>query len=148
MDPNFLALVGIALAMLLPIIAAAIAIIICGTAIAGVTTEKPELFGRLMITVVLGEALAIYGLLIAFMLLSKLPNITTVDAGYTALIAGLIIGVAAVAAGSGISYCGSSLIGATAENPETYSSNIISVVLSEALAIYGLLVAFMFIAQI
>ncbi len=60
---------------------AAIAIIICGTAMAGVGTEKPELLSRLIITVVLGEALAIYGLLIAFMLISNCRTSTTVEAG-------------------------------------------------------------------
>ena len=43
-----------------------------GVAAAGATTEKPELMGRVLIFVALGEAIAIYGLLIAFMLWTKL----------------------------------------------------------------------------
>lgn len=148
MDPGLTSLIGIALAIGVPIISAAITIIICGTAMAGIGTQKPELLSRLIITVVLGEALAIYGLLIAFMLLSKLSNITTMESGNKALISGIVIAVATVSAGAGISYCGTSLIGATAEKPETFSSNVIGVVLSEALAIYGLLIAFMLIGQI
>lgn len=148
MDPGLVSLMGIALAIGVPLISAAITIIICGTALAGIGAEKPQLLSRLIITVVLGEALAIYGLLIAFMLLSKLPDITAVEAAYKALISGIIIAVATIAAAAGISYCGSSLIGATAERPETFSSNVIGVVLSEALAIYGLLIAFMIIGQI
>jgi len=109
MDPIITSLIGLALAISVPILSAAITIIICGTALAGVGTEKPELLSRLLITVVLGEALAIYGLLIAFMLLGKLPDITTMDAANKALIAGIIISVAAGAAGAGISYSGSSL---------------------------------------
>jgi V/A-type H+-transporting ATPase subunit K len=147
-DPIFTALIGIGLAILVPVISAAVAIIICGTAIAGVGIEKPQLLSRLIITVVLGEALAIYGLLIAFMLVSKLSVITTSDAANKALMAGIIMAGTAAAAGSGISYSGSSLAGATAERPETFSSNVIGVVLSEALAIYGLLIAFMVIGQI
>jgi V/A-type H+-transporting ATPase subunit K len=148
MDPSLISLMGIALAIGGPVISAAFTIVTCGTALAGVVTEKPELFGRLIITVVLGEALAIYGLLIGFMLLSKLPEITVVEAANKALISGMIMAVAALSAGVGISYCGTSLIGATAEKPETFSSNVIGVVLSEALAIYGLLIAFMIIGQI
>ena len=148
MDPGLTSLIGVALAIGVPVISAAIAIIICGTAMAGIGTEKPELLSRLIITVVLGEALAIYGLLIAFMLLSKLSNITTGGAADKALISGAIIAVTTASAGAGISYCGTSLIGATAEKPETFSSNVIGVVLSEALAIYGLLIAFMLIGQI
>jgi F0F1-type ATP synthase membrane subunit c/vacuolar-type H+-ATPase subunit K len=148
MDPGLISLMGIALAIGVPVVAAAITIIICGTALAGIGTEKPELLSRLIITVVLGEALAIYGLLIAFMLLGKLDAITTLEAAYKALISGIIIAVASLSAGIGISYSGTSLIGATAENPETFSSNVIGVVLSEALAIYGLLISFMIIGQI
>ena len=82
------------------------------------------------------------------MLISKLPDITTMQAANKALISGGIISVASVAAAAGISYSGSSLAGATAEKPETFSRNVIGVVLSEALAIYGLLIAFMLIGQI
>ena len=145
---TLISLIGLALAIGGPLLSAAFAIIICGTALAGIGTEKPELLSRLMLTVVLGEALAIYGLLIAFMLLGKLPDITTMEAAYKALISGIIICVATVSAAAGISYSGSSLIAATAESPETFSKNIIAVVLSEALAIYGLLIAFMIIGQI
>ena len=147
-DPSFTSLIGITMAISVPLVSAAVTIIICGTALAGVGTEKPELLSRLIITVVLGEALAIYGLLIAFMLLSKLPVITTTEAANKALFSGIIIAVATLSAGAGISYSGSSLIGATAEKPETFSRTVIGVVLSEALAIYGLLIAFMIIGQI
>jgi len=148
LDPNLTGLMGILLAIGVPTISAAVAIIICGTAMASVGTEKPELLSRLIITVVLGEALAIYGLLIAFMLISKLPTLRTMEAATRALMAGVIIAVGTGAAGAGISYAGSSLIGATAERPESYSSNVIGVVLSEALAIYGLLISFMVIGTI
>jgi V/A-type H+-transporting ATPase subunit K len=148
LDPGLTSLIGIALAIVVPIISAAVAIIINGTAMAAIGTEKPELLRKLIITIVLGEALAIYGLLIAFMLLSKLSVITTSEAANKALISGAIMAVASMAASAGISYCGSALAGAAAEKPETFSSNVIGVVLSEALAIYGLLIAFMIIGQI
>jgi V/A-type H+-transporting ATPase subunit K len=147
-EPGTVALVGVGLAILVPIIAAAFTIITCGTAIAGVGIKKPGLLSRLIITVVLGEALAIYGLLIAFMLLSKLPLVTSVEAANKALMAGIIISVACISAAAGISYSGTSLAGATLEREETFSSNVIGVVLSEALAIYGLLISFMIIGQI
>ena len=50
-------------------IGAAIAVSATGTAAAGATAEKPESFGRVLIFVALAEAIAIYGLLIAFMLI-------------------------------------------------------------------------------
>ena len=147
-DSSLIALVGVGLAILIPIISAAVTIITCSTTIAAVGIKKPGLLSRLIITVVLGEALAIYGLLIAFMLLSKLPIIETAETANMALMAGIVIAVASIAAGAGISYSGSALAGAALERQETFSSNVIGVVLSEALAIYGLLIAFMIIGQI
>ena len=53
-------------------LAAGIAISSTGVAAAGATAEKPESFGRVLIFVALAEAIAIYGLLIAFMLWTKI----------------------------------------------------------------------------
>lgn len=50
-------------------IAAAYAIAVTGSASVGAITEKPDLFGKTMVYVAFAEAIAIYGLLIAFMLL-------------------------------------------------------------------------------
>lgn len=50
-------------------IAAAYAIAATGTAGAGATAEKPEVFGKVMIFVALAEAIAIYGLVIAVLIL-------------------------------------------------------------------------------
>jgi V/A-type H+-transporting ATPase subunit K len=49
-------------------IAAAYAIAATGTASIGALAEKPELFGKTMVYVAFAEAIAIYGLLIALML--------------------------------------------------------------------------------
>ena len=53
-------------------LAAGWAISATGVAAAGATAEKPEVFGRVLIFVALAEAIAIYGLLIAFMLWTKI----------------------------------------------------------------------------
>ncbi|HJH26563.1 MAG TPA: H+transporting two-sector ATPase C subunit [Methanophagales archaeon] len=53
-------------------LAAGWAISATGVAAAGATAEKPETFGRVLIFVALAEAIAIYGLLIAFMLWTKI----------------------------------------------------------------------------
>lgn len=53
-------------------IGAGIAISATGAAATGATAEKPEIFGRVLIFVALAEAVAIYGLLIAFMLWTKI----------------------------------------------------------------------------
>jgi len=50
-------------------IGAAYAIAATGSASVGAIAEKPDLFGKTMVYVAFAEAIAIYGLLIAFMLL-------------------------------------------------------------------------------
>ena len=65
-------LMAAAVAVGLGCIAAAIAVGLIGTAAMGTMGERPELFGRLLIFVGLAEGIAIYGLIIAIMILGKL----------------------------------------------------------------------------
>jgi V/A-type H+-transporting ATPase subunit K len=58
-----------AIAMSLSAIGAGYAIAATGAAAAGATAEKPEVFGKVMIFVALAEAVAIYGLVVALMIL-------------------------------------------------------------------------------
>ncbi|RLE88769.1 MAG: hypothetical protein DRJ49_04525 [Thermoprotei archaeon] len=148
MDPGMIGALSVAISIGGSAAAAAFAIISVGTAMAGAGTERPEILSRAMIAVVLGEAIAIYGLLAAFLLVTALPKITTSEAASKALAASLTMLISSTAAGAGIAYCGSAMTSAIAERPETFSGIIISVVLAEAIGIYGLLIAFMLISAI
>lgn len=70
-DSAWIALAA-AITMVGSALAAGWAISATGVAAAGATAEKPETFGRVLIFVALAEAIAIYGLLIAFMLWTKI----------------------------------------------------------------------------
>ena len=63
--------VGAALATGMACIGAGIAVGIAGAAAIGAITEKPESLGRVLIFVGLGEGIAIYGLIISFMILTR-----------------------------------------------------------------------------
>ena len=63
--------VGAALATGLAAIGAGIAVGLAGAAAIGAITEKPETLGRTLIFVGLAEGIAIYGLIISFMLLTR-----------------------------------------------------------------------------
>ncbi|WP_327692358.1 ATP synthase subunit C [Streptomyces sp. NBC_00461] len=52
-------------------IGAAIAVAYTGAAALAVMSERPELFGRAMVIVGLAEGIAIYGLVVAIILLGK-----------------------------------------------------------------------------
>jgi ATP synthase proteolipid subunit len=143
-----LATFGALLAAGLGATGAAIGIGFSGSAMIGTIAERPETFSKSMIAVVLAEALGIYGLLASFMILMQLPSITEPAQGLIAFGAGLAIGVAAIGAGIGIAYAGSSMCTSIAEAPETFSKSLVSVVLAEALGIYGLLASFMLLMNI
>ncbi len=64
--------VSAALAIGISSVAAAIAVSNIGTAAMGAMSEKPELAGRALIFVGLAEGIAIYGLIVAIMILGKL----------------------------------------------------------------------------
>ncbi len=66
-DPSM----GAALATGLACIGAGIAVGISGAAAIGGITEKPEILGRSLIFVGLAEGIAIYGLIISFMILNR-----------------------------------------------------------------------------
>ncbi len=145
MPPILIAVLAAALSIVLCSGAALLCIKTCGPALASVTSEKPELGSKLVIAIILGEALAIYGLLIAFMIIGRIPEIETDDQAMPLIVSAITMGSTAMMAGIGISYCGPAMMTAAAEKAESFTTNIMGLVLSEALAIYGLLISFMII---
>jgi len=62
--------------------------------------------------------------------------------------AAVSIGLAALGAGYGIAATGSASIGAIAEKPDLFGKTMVYVAFAEAIAIYGLLIAFMLLFNI
>lgn len=109
------------------------------------TAEKPEMFGKGIVFSVIPETQAIYGLLVAILLMAFTGMFTktfdvTVNQGMAVIGAGLSVGIAGLSAiGQGIT--ASAAIGATARNPKAMGRCLIFTVMSETFAIFGLLVA-------
>jgi len=68
---NWAALLGAAIAVAGSSIGAAIAVAYTGAAALAALSERPELFGRAMVIVGLAEGIAIYGLVVAIILIGK-----------------------------------------------------------------------------
>lgn len=68
---NWAALIGAAIAVAGSSIGAAYAVAYTGAAALAAISERPELFGRSMVIVGLAEGIAIYGLIIAIILIGK-----------------------------------------------------------------------------
>ena len=66
---NGAALIGAAIAVAGSSIGAAIAVAYTGSAALAAISERPELFGRAMVVVGLAEGIAIYGLIVAIILI-------------------------------------------------------------------------------
>ncbi|GGD43597.1 ATP synthase subunit C [Sinisalibacter lacisalsi] len=65
-----MAMIGAAISAGLASLGAAYAVAVVGSAAVGALTEKPELLGRLLILVGLAEGIAIYGLIVAVLILN------------------------------------------------------------------------------
>lgn len=144
-EPIIWAASGVSLSVLLSVIGAALGISISAPAIAGAGTERPEIVSKSLIAVILAEALAIYGLVVGLLALFAISPTLSEDGAFRIFSAGLTMGVAAVGAGLGIGTSGSALASATAEKPELFSKTVVPLILSEALAIYALVVSLLLV---
>lgn len=70
-DPTGLGYIGAGIAVGLACLASAYAVAKIGSAGIGAVTEKPELMGKILVFLGLAEGIAIYGLIIAIMILTK-----------------------------------------------------------------------------
>ena len=112
----------------------------------GAVAEDPDMFARGIIFTALPETQAIYGFLIAILLLVfsgiMNPSITlNVSQGIIAVGAGAAIGFAGLGSGMGQGITASSSVGAVVEEPDMFARGIIFTALSETQAIYGFLIA-------
>ena len=112
----------------------------------GAVAEDPDMFARGIIFTALPETQAIYGFLIAILLLVfsgiMNPSVTlNVSQGIIAVGAGAAIGFAGLGSGMGQGITASSAVGAVVEEPDMFARGIIFTALSETLAIYGFLIA-------
>ncbi len=69
--PNWAALLGAAIAVAGSSLGAAIAVSYTGAAALAAMSERPELFGRAMVIVGLAEGIAVYGLIVAVILIGR-----------------------------------------------------------------------------
>jgi V/A-type H+/Na+-transporting ATPase subunit K len=112
----------------------------------GAVAEDEDMFARGIIFTALPETQAIYGFLIAILLLvfsgimgaSKALPVTS---GLVAIGAGASIGFAGLGSGMGQGITASSSVGAVVEDEDMFARGIIFTALSETQAIYGFLIA-------
>ncbi|GAB4314302.1 MAG: ATP synthase subunit K [Methanobacteriaceae archaeon] len=112
----------------------------------GAVAEDPDMFAQGILFTALPETQAIYGFLIAILLMvfggilgggKALP----VEVGLVAVGAGAAIGFAGLGSGMGQGMAAASSVGAVVEDPDMFSQGILFTALPETQAIYGFLIA-------
>jgi len=141
----FLATIGAGLAVGIAGMGAGIGVGIAGAAGAGTIAEKPDKFGLSLVFQALPQTQAIYGLLVAILILLFTGVIgaagpISIPVGIMAVGIGLAVGLAGLSAiGQGIS--SASGIATVAEDSEMFGRGMVFSVLPETQAIYGLLIS-------
>ena len=112
----------------------------------GAVAEDPDMFARALIFTALPETQAIYGFLIAILLLVFSGLLgggkgLSVDDGLVAIGAGAAVGFACLGSGMGQGITASTAAGAVVEDPEMFARGVIFTAISETQAIYGFLIA-------
>jgi V/A-type H+-transporting ATPase subunit K len=112
----------------------------------GATARDKKMFGKSILFSVLPETQALYGFLVAILILvgfglfGTAPVDIPIAAGWAAVGAGLAIGLAGISAiGQGIAAAGS--IGAVLEKSKAFGKSVIFAVLPETQALYGFIIA-------
>ena len=145
------ALLGAAVAALLAGIGSAVGVAIAGQAAAGVVTEDPAKFSKVLILQLLPGTQGIYGLLVAFVTLSKTGllggSMAAIDVptGLMILAACLPIGIVGLisAVNQGVAS-----IGIVAKKPEQFGKAMLFPAMVETYAILALLVSILAVNSI
>ena len=147
------AVLGIALAVILPCMGSAKGTLFVGQASAGVVAEDPGKFGKLLILEALPGTQGVYGLLIGFLMMMNLGllggevdiNAIPMNYGFAMLFAGLplaVVGYVSAIAQGKVAAAG---VGIVAKKPDEAGKAIILSVMVETFAILGLLVSILLV---
>ena len=140
-----LALFGAAIAASLGGAGSSVGVGLAGATGAGVTTEKPELFGKVLLLQALPGSQAIYGLVGFFLVFFfvGVENITTTSQGLEVLAACIPLGLTGLFSGMFQGRVSAAGMNVLANNPGDVGKAIILSAIVETFAIFGFLVTFL-----
>ncbi len=148
------ALLGAAIAVLLAGAGSAIGVGIAGQAAAGVVTEDPSKFARVLIMQLLPGTQGIYGLLVGFIVLSKVGLLgggaasITPQTGLLILAACLPIGIVGLISGRSQGKTSAAAIGIVAKKPDQFGKAMLFPAMVETYAILALLISILAVTAI
>lgn len=145
---------GIAFGLGLSVVGAAWGIWLTGSCLVGAAVKSPRIRSKNLISVIFCEATAIYGVILAIILLSKMATpkdftYTMPDdysysqfyyAGYSVFSSGLSVGLTNIASGIAVGVAGSSCAIADAQDASLFVKILIVEIFASALGIFGIIV--------
>lgn len=143
------ALLGAAIAVLFAGAGSAIGVGIAGQAAAGVVTEDPSKFAKVLIMQLLPGTQGLYGLLVGFITLSKIGLLgggaadISVQTGLLILAACLPIGIVGLISGKYQGKTSAASIGIIAKKPDQFGKAMLFPAMVETYAILALLISFL-----
>lgn len=149
MNGVYIAMIGAALAALFAGCGSAIGVGIAGQAAAGVTSEDPNKFGKVLLLQLLPGTQGIYGLIIAFLVFLKAGVLGESLGDWTSAQGWGMVAVCApmaiVGLVSGIyqGKCASAAIAMVAKRPEASGKGLLMTVMVETYALLALLISFL-----
>ncbi|HHT17343.1 MAG TPA: V-type ATP synthase subunit K [Papillibacter sp.] len=142
---TILAIIGMALATVLPGIGSAKGVGATGEAAAALTTEQPEKFGKALIFQLLPGTQGLYGFIIAFFIFLNMGSATTTSEGLRLLGAALPIAFVGYSSAILQSRVASAGIQILAKKPEAATKGILFAAMVETYAILGFVISILFI---
>lgn len=149
-SPYFWAALGISLCVGLSVVGAAWGIFITGSSLLGAAIREPRITSKNLISIIFCEAVAIYGVIVAIILQTKVeavkPNedgsysLAAAAAGYAVLGAGSVTGWANLACGLSVGIVGSSAALSDAANSTLFVKILVVEIFASALGLFGVII--------
>lgn len=150
MNGEHIAIIGAAIAAIMAGCGSAIGVGMAGQAAAGITSEDPDKFGKVLILELLPGTQGIYGLIIAFIVFLKIGligggGVISLDksAGLGMLMACLPMAVVGLVSAIYQGKCSVAAISMVGKRPETSGKGLLLTIMVETYALLALLISFL-----